>query len=102
MRELGINRVSLGVQSFHEKILETLGRDHSPKDAEVAHEILREAGFGNIGIDLMFSIPGQTETMWESDLKKVIELNPEHISCYNLTYEEDTEFSRPPQARGIG
>jgi len=93
MREIGINRISLGVQSFQTGILKTLGRDHSGEDAKIAFEILREAGFTNISIDLMFSIPGQTESLWQEDLDIVTsELKPGHVSCYNLTYEEDTEF----------
>ncbi len=93
MRELGINRISLGVQSFQSETLKTLGRDHSGEDAKTAFFILREAGFKNISIDLMFSIPGQDSALWKNDLSIATdELTPEHISCYNLTYEEDTEF----------
>ncbi len=92
MLELGINRASLGVQSFQQETLAVLGRDHSPDDALSAFADLREAGFDNIGVDQMFSIPGQTTEMWATDLEQVCNLNPEHISCYNLTYEEDTEF----------
>lgn len=92
MRELGINRASLGVQSFQKETLDILGRDHSSDDAISAYEDLRAAGFANIGIDQMFSIPGQTAAMWGKDLEQVCDLKPEHISCYNLTYEEDTEF----------
>lgn len=92
MRELGINRASLGVQSWQPETLAVLGRDHSPADAEAACEFLREAGFENVSIDLMFSVPGQTGTSWAADLEKTIALRPGHISAYNLTYEEDTEF----------
>jgi oxygen-independent coproporphyrinogen-3 oxidase len=92
MRELGIDRISLGVQSFQQKTLKTLGRDHSRRDAIEAYETLREAGFENVSIDLMFSIPGQTREDWAADLQQAIELEPDHISAYNLTYEEDTEF----------
>ena len=92
MRELGINRASLGVQSWQAKTLEVLGRDHSPADAEAAYDTLREAGFENVSIDLMFSVPGQTGESWSTDLEKTIGLQPDHVSAYNLTYEEDTEF----------
>ncbi len=92
MRELGINRISLGVQSFQPDILETLGRDHSPADAIQSYGVLRDAGFENISIDLMFSIPGQTTELWQADLDQVAALGPNHISAYNLTYEEDTDF----------
>ncbi len=92
MRECGITRASLGVQSFRDEMLRTLGRDHSPGDAIRAYHDLREADFPRIGIDLMFSIPGQTIADWEADLQCAVALAPEHLSCYNLTYEEDTEF----------
>jgi oxygen-independent coproporphyrinogen-3 oxidase len=92
LRELGVARVSLGVQSFHPEILEILGRDHTADEAESGFQVLREAGFDNIGIDLMFSIPGQDPGMWMADLARTASLEPEHISAYNLTYEEDTEF----------
>ncbi len=92
MRSLGADRISLGVQSFTPTILSTLGRDHSPEEAISAFTILREAGFSNVSIDLMFSIPGQDASMWQADLDRAIALAPEHISAYNLTYEADTEF----------
>lgn len=92
MRELGVSRISLGTQSFDPDTLTTLGRDHSPADAIEAYETLREAGFQNVSIDLMFSIPGQTLESWQSDLEQAVTLQPDHISAYNLTYEEDTEF----------
>lgn len=92
MRELGVTRISLGTQSFDSETLATLGRDHTPKEAENAFRTLQDAGFQNISIDLMFSIPGQNMASWDGDLEKAISLNPNHISAYNLTYEEDTEF----------
>lgn len=92
MRGLGADRISLGVQSFHPEILATLGRDHSPDEAIEAFETLRAAGFENLSLDLMFSIPGQTLDQWRGDLATALALAPEHFSAYNLTYEEDTEF----------
>lgn len=92
IRDLGVTRISLGVQSFQQKTLQTLGRDHSSKEAIESFDTLRNAGFDNVSIDLMFSIPGQTRELWANDLKQAIELEPDHISAYNLTYEEDTEF----------
>ncbi len=92
MSDLGISRVSLGTQSFQTDTLKTLGRDHSPDDAVRAYETLREAGFQNISIDLMFSIPGQNASSWQADLETAVSLKPDHFSAYNLTYEEDTEF----------
>lgn len=92
MRGLGVDRISLGVQSFQSPILQTLGREHRPDDAIAAFQTLREAGFKNLSVDLMFSVPGQDLALWEADLDTAIGLAPEHLSVYNLTYEEDTEF----------
>ena len=91
-RELGVTRVSLGIQSFDPQVLNTLGREHSPDEAARSVEILHEAGIPHINIDLMFSIPGQSKSDWEKTLARAIELKPHHISAYNLTYEEDTAF----------
>lgn len=90
--ELGISRVSLGAQSFHSETLKTLGRQHQPADIANSVALLREAGIGNISIDLMFSIPGQTLDHWQDTLQQALALKPEHLSAYNLTYEEDTPF----------
>lgn len=92
LRELGVTRVSLGIQSFAPHVLETLGREHSPEQASRSVGILRDAGIASINIDLMFSIPGQSDADWEHTLRTAVTLDPEHISAYNLTYEEDTAF----------
>jgi len=92
LRALGVNRVSMGVQSWDSALLETLGRVHSADQARRSYEILREAGYDNINLDLMFGIPGQTLTQWRESLARTIALGPEHISAYCLTYEEDTEY----------
>ena len=99
LREMGVNRISLGVQSWDDDLLKLLGREHSAAQAEASFQILRGAGFANLSIDLMFGLPGQTLAQWESDLQKTIALGPDHISTYCLTYEEDTEFFAR-QARG--
>jgi oxygen-independent coproporphyrinogen-3 oxidase len=91
-RELGVSRVSLGIQSFDPAILATLGREHTPDEAAEAVAILREAGMPSVNIDLMFSIPGQSTASWEQTAARAISLQPDHISAYNLTYEEDTAF----------
>jgi len=91
-KELGITRISLGIQSFDDKILKTLGREHNREQAMETIPILREAGIPEINIDLMFSIPGQTLESWRDTLETAISLGSDHISAYNLTYEEDTEF----------
>jgi oxygen-independent coproporphyrinogen-3 oxidase len=92
LRKLGVTRISLGVQSWDEKLLKLLGREHSAQQAEQSFYLLRAAGFSNINVDLMFGLPGQTIEQWRLTLEKTIALQPEHISAYCLTYEEDTEF----------
>jgi len=91
-KSLGVTRVSLGIQSFSPHVLETLGREHSPEEASESVAILRTAGIPSVNIDLMFSIPGQSLADWESTLRHAVSLKPDHISAYNLTYEEDTAF----------
>jgi oxygen-independent coproporphyrinogen III oxidase len=92
LQRFGVNRISLGVQSWDEQLLKILGREHNAQQAEKSFFILRDAGFSNINIDLMFGLPGQTREQWRATLEKTIALQPEHISAYCLTYEEDTEF----------
>jgi oxygen-independent coproporphyrinogen III oxidase len=94
IRDFGVNRISMGVQSWNPKILETLGRVHTAKQAERSFEILRDAGFKNVNLDFIFGVPGQSALEWEETLEKTIDLEPEHISAYCLTYEEDTDFFR--------
>lgn len=90
VRSLGINRTSIGVQSFDNSELDLLGRIHSSEEAEQAVYFAREAGFDNISIDLIYGIPGQTPASWEKTLEKAVSLGPEHISTYELTVEEGT------------
>jgi oxygen-independent coproporphyrinogen-3 oxidase len=90
--QFGVNRISLGVQSWDNKLLKILGREHNAAQAEESFQILRAAGFSNINVDLMFGLPGQSAGQWQATLKQTIQLRPEHISAYCLTYEEDTEF----------
>jgi oxygen-independent coproporphyrinogen-3 oxidase len=92
LHTLGVTRVSLGVQSWDDELLKLLGREHNSQQAEQSFHILRTAGFANINVDLMFGLPGQTIEQWKATLEKTIGLQPEHISAYCLTYEEDTEF----------
>jgi oxygen-independent coproporphyrinogen-3 oxidase len=91
-RELGVTRVSLGIQAFAPELLATLGREHTVAQALQAVASLRQAGMPAVNIDLMFSIPGQAKATWQATLEQAIALQPEHISAYNLTYEEDTVF----------
>jgi oxygen-independent coproporphyrinogen-3 oxidase len=99
LRRLGVNRISLGVQSWDDNLLKLLGREHDAAQAKQSFQVLRSAGFSNINIDLMFGLPTQTPDQWKATLEKTITLAPEHISAYCLTYEEDTEFFQR-QARG--
>ncbi len=91
-REFGVNRISLGVQSFDDALLKVLGRVYSAKQAVATYELLRKSGFENINLDLMFGLPSQTVARFAATLQRSIALQPEHISTYCLTLEEDTEF----------
>ncbi|HBA83675.1 MAG TPA: coproporphyrinogen III oxidase [Verrucomicrobia bacterium] len=91
--EAGVNRVSLGVQSFDPENLAFLGRIHTRDEAEAAYLMLREAGFANVGIDLIYGIPGSGHAKLAKDLARVIQLNPEHVSCYCLIFEEGTPLT---------
>lgn len=92
-RNVGINRLSLGLQSTDAEELKLLGRIHSYEEFLKSYEWAREAGFSNINIDLMFAIPSQTGEAWRQHLYQVAELNPEHISAYSLIIEEGTPFA---------
>lgn len=90
LREAGVTRISLGVQSFQPALLEALGRAHTPSQVRRAYDRIRSAGFANVNLDLMFALPGQSEAEWEGDLAEALALGPEHLSTYCLTFEEDT------------
>ena len=92
LKKFGVNRISLGVQSWDDELLKVLGREHNAQQAEESFRILRDADFTNVNVDLMFGLPGQTVDQWRASLETTIALQPEHISAYCLTYEEDTEF----------
>jgi oxygen-independent coproporphyrinogen-3 oxidase len=88
----GINRISIGIQSFNDNVLKMLGRRHDSKTAVFAFNELRNAGFSNLSIDLMHGIPGFNTDRWSDDLKQAIELAPDHISLYALSIEKGTPF----------
>jgi oxygen-independent coproporphyrinogen-3 oxidase len=90
--EAGVNRISLGVQSLDDGLLNLLGREHSAHQAEESVDLLRAAGLGNLNVDLMFGLPGQTAEQWRDTLERTVALGPDHISAYCLTFEEDTDF----------
>ena len=90
LKQLGVTRVSMGVQSFDAALLDALGRQHSPEQVYRAYDLIRGAGFASVNLDLMFALPGQTEIQWRADLDEAMRLAPDHLSTYCLTFEEDT------------
>ena len=94
LKEIGFNRISMGVQSFNDAQLKRLGRRHDAEKARLAVKNAREAGYNNISIDLIFALPSSTKESWQHDLDNAIALCPDHISAYNLTYEEGTPMHR--------
>ena len=92
LRGFGVSRVSMGVQSWDPHLLKLLGRVHDANQVRRSFAILREAGFDNLNLDLIYGIPGQSLAQWEESIRQTVDLQPEHISAYCLTYEEDTEF----------
>ncbi len=90
LRAAGVNRVSMGVQSLDESLLDRLGRIHSREQVFRSFDILRRAGFANVNLDLMFAIPGQTMAVWQATLREALALGSEHLSSYEVIYEEDT------------
>jgi oxygen-independent coproporphyrinogen-3 oxidase len=100
-RELGINRVSLGVQSFDDGALRFLRRRHDAERARAALALLREAGFSNIGVDLIYGFEGQSLETWRRTLDRALEYRPEHLSCYQMTIERSTEFGAMLEAGSL-
>lgn len=92
MKEYNVNRLSMGLQSTNDIILDKIGRIHTFNDFKENYKIARNAGFNNINVDLMFGLPNQTLEDWEDTLNKIIQLKPEHISAYSLIIEEGTCF----------
>ena len=90
LKALGVTRISLGVQSLQAGLLEALGRRHNRRQALRAYEAVRAAGFASVNCDLIFAVPGQTLEEWRTDLDEVVRLEPDHLSTYCLTFEEDT------------
>src|SRR5262249_22699850 len=93
IRDGGARRVSLGVQSFRPQLLETLDRQAGPEDARRAFAILRDAGFDNLSLDLLYGIPGQSTADLEYDLEQTLALGPEHVSAYELEAKPGTRFT---------
>jgi len=90
LKEIGVTRISIGVQSLRPALLEGLGRQHTREQALRAYERVRSVGFQSVNLDLMFALPGQDEALWLEDLHEAMDLKPDHLSTYCLTFEEDT------------
>ena len=93
LRAGGVDRISMGAQSFHASHLKTLERLHNPATVRPAIQMARDAGFDRLSVDLIFGVPGQTLDEWRSDLDSALALGTEHLSCYNLTYEKGTAMT---------
>jgi oxygen-independent coproporphyrinogen-3 oxidase len=100
-RQAGINRLNIGIQSFHEQNLKFLGRIHSTEEARSAIKRARQAGFENVGLDLIYGLPEQDENQWLNDLDRAVAFSPEHLSCYMLTREAGTPLDREVDAGRI-
>ena len=98
LREGGVTRISMGVQSLDEDLLDRLGRVHSRAMVFKSYDILRNAGFERVNLDLMFAIPSQTMPVWQDTLRETIAMQPEHLSCYEVIYEQDTPLYEQLQA----
>ena len=94
IRDAGVNRLSIGIQSFQDALLQLIGRRHNARQAIEAVHMAKEAGFDNLSIDLMYALPTQTMEQWEADIETAIRLGVQHISCYGLMYEEGTAMTR--------
>ncbi|MFP5257794.1 MAG: radical SAM family heme chaperone HemW [Acidobacteriota bacterium] len=97
----GVNRLSLGVQSFSDASLTCLGRPHNGKTALAAVNAVRQAGFANLSLDLIWGLPGQREGAWLEELRTAVRLRPEHLSCYGLTIEPGTPFAAEAETGGL-
>jgi oxygen-independent coproporphyrinogen-3 oxidase len=97
-RDFGVNRISMGVQSLDESLLDRLGRIHSREMVFKSFDLLRQAGFDNLNLDLMFAIPGQTLAVWQATLAEALALGSEHLSTYEVIYEDDTPLFAQLQA----
>ena len=102
LRSFGVNRISMGVQSLDETLLDRLGRIHSREMVFKSFDILRRAGFDNLNLDLMFAIPGQTLGIWRATLAEALALGSEHLSSYEVIYEDDTPLFAQLQAGEFG
>lgn len=98
LRSIGINRLSIGIQSFQDELLQLIGRRHNVTQAIEAVKMAQEAGFDNVSIDLMYALPTQTMAQWQTDIETALQLGIQHISCYGLMYEEGTVLTKRVEA----
>ena len=92
--DLGVERLSIGFQSLDDETLALFGRVHTTADSLRAYDAARTAGVEHVNIDMIYAVPGQTAESWMTDLSRILDLEPDHLSAYNLTFEEDTRFKR--------
>jgi oxygen-independent coproporphyrinogen-3 oxidase len=92
LRDLGVTRISMGVQSFQPALLAALGRPHTREQVYRAYDRVRAAGFASVNLDLMFAVPGERDDAWAADVNEAVALGPDHLSTYCLTFEEDTRL----------
>jgi oxygen-independent coproporphyrinogen-3 oxidase len=92
--ELGVTRISIGFQSLHDDVLQLFGRVHDVEQSFRAYDSARSAGARDVNIDMIYAVPGRSSEAWERDLARVLALEPDHLSAYNLTFEEETVFKR--------
>jgi len=90
LKNAGVNRISLGVQTFDAKLMDALGRKHGPDKVYKAYDLIQKTNFESVNLDLIFGIPGQSLAQWETDMMHAVDLKPNHLSTYCLTFEEDT------------
>ena len=98
-RQAGVNRINMGIQSFNSANLDFLERIHSAKEAKMAVKWAQKSGYENIGLDLIYGIPGQTTSSWLKDLHMAVEFHPQHLSCYMLSFEPGTPMHKDLQNR---
>jgi oxygen-independent coproporphyrinogen III oxidase len=101
LKDRGVNRLSIGAQSFSHEVLAMLGRAHTAGQASQAFHAAREAGFTNIGLDLIYGVPGQTAEVWQKTLETAVSLGPEHLSLYSLSLDDGSSFCRDAAAGRI-
>lgn len=94
LKDIGVNRLSMGVQSFQDELLQLIGRRHNAQQAIEAVQMAQETGFDNLSIDLIYALPGQTMEQWKADIEKALRLGIQHISTYGLMYEEGTALTK--------